>query len=803
MKSGLQTPRSQQWKLFAALLSVACSLTACGGGGGGSSAKSPVPPLNLIAEGAGNVPGVASGLDSLADNGLAVQDALTEAQRVLADRASRERSQQRIGANLNYVRHYTAGKEFNDLVLSAESFGEADQPGTSKAKLGSDGWPLGDFSTALINDQKGTKGLGTTPIGEPGPKYTVVFEGDATVSVINSRAVLGTPSQEVENGKTYTVIPMSFPEGANSMFLVFSHRKGADGKPLALVKNLMVLRPGIEWRSYVKKPVMFTEAFLKHLQPFSTIRFMDWLDTNTEVGKPYSGPEGVWENRPTAITKRTSSGENVPRGQPWERIVELANQRGVDIWINIPPLADEAYAFKLATFLKNGLKYNQRIYVEYGNEMWNSSFKGTRELWASGLAEVIAGTDLGKRLNYDLISEKLDSSGNKRLLSVYQYDYGQRLYVDRLIRMSQEFGKVFPNEMMTRVRPVLTWQLSNPGSTQQILEYTSKNYGPPADYFYALSGAPYFGITAADNKTALALRAQVDALNVARVAAGLSKLDTEQAAYTLAPDVILTSMKQGIKDNVYTQWHELNVMLARKNKLKWIAYEGGPDTFGDASWKNKAIASRDPEMLPICQAHLNQWSLAGGDLFLWFVAGAGTWDTTYGTWPLVENLDVKPGEPGSYKYECMKWAAANDAPVARSRHALPMSFSAGEITTLVGDRSLQLSEVPSARNWGSTGDFRDYVVSAAGSGQSCFNVTMTLKNTSYSKAMPTVPLKILINGEEKLTAPLLSKPVLPQAGSTDVPYGKLCLQQGVSALTLVATQDASFTLETLAFTSAD
>jgi hypothetical protein len=716
---------------------------------------------------------------------------------VIADRLSRARSQQRIGANLSYVRHYTATQEFNDLVMGAESFGDVAVPGSSNATLNAEGWPVGDFSIMLLHDQKGTKGLGTPALGDPKAKYyTIVFSGEADVSVLNSLARLGVPDTKTAPGKT--IIQMSFPEGGNSLSLGFVLRKDKAGKPLQPVTDLQVLRPGVDWQ----KPPMFTDAFLKHLEPFSTIRFMDWLDTNAEVGKSYTGPVGVWDQRPTAKTKRTSSGDNVPRGQPWERIVELSNTRGVDIWINIPPLAGKDYATKLAKFLKDpttGLKYGQRVYVEYGNEMWNTQFQGTLETWASGLSEVVAGTELGKKLDYDL-----KTKGNGRSYTDFQVLYGERLYVERLIQVSEAFREVFGDqEMMSRIRPVLTWQIVNPGTMTEVLDYVLTNYKdkPPAHYFYAMSGAPYYGMAAAD-------LVNTNSLFSNGVKQGKTMAELQAAPYAVSPSDILASMANGIKENPIQQWYEVNVAMARKHKLKWIAYEGGPDTFGPASYLNKAIASRDAKMLGLCQAHLDSWAKAGGDLFMWFVAGAGTWDTVYGTYPLVENLSE-----GGPKYDCMTWASKTDAPMPVSRHPLPASdaaksgdalvMSAGEVTAVSGDKSLQFNDFPAAKLWGAKDQSRDYVVSAANAG--CFNLTFKLKNTAYTKSMTSVPFKLVVNGDAPTSTPvsLAASSVIPPASAlVEVPYayGQVCVPQGISALTLVATENTSLTLESLVFT---
>ena len=106
------------------------------------------------------------------------------------------------------------------------------------------------------------------------------------------------------------------------------------------------------------------------------------------------------------------------RGAAWEYMVELANETGKDLWINVPERATDDYVNKLALLCKYGsdginpytgpqanpawppLNSNLKLYVEFSNEVWNTagSFEQSQDNHNSAIAEVHAG---GSPLNFD------------------------------------------------------------------------------------------------------------------------------------------------------------------------------------------------------------------------------------------------------------------------------------------------------------------------------------------------------------------------------------------------------------------
>lgn len=381
------------------------------------------------------------------------------------------------------------------------------------------------------------------------------------------------------------------------------------------IKNLRVIRPGYD----PAEPPLFTREFLQHIARFKTIRLMDWLETN--------GRDNVttWATR----TDPARTHYAAATGAPWEDIIALANLTRQDIWINIPVRATDEYVEQLAILLKSTLNTQSRIYVEYSNEVWNPMF-----------------TQFG--INVDSAVEEV----RRKPQSALAYDGKKDKYLLAFRRVAQRgkdisdiFRRVFGDDaMMTRIRPVFSGQVVRPHLAEMGLEFIANRYGPPSDYFYAFAGAPYFN---------------------------LGKRQTEEG---LTPGEVLDAFEQSVRDIPAVNLIENNLALAAWYGLPFIAYEGGSDTFGPGSLQAKKQASMDPRMLAICRQYLNNWYASGAGLFMWYTAGAGNWDTQYGTWGLTTDLALD----NAPKIRCMDEIAQAAPPPSSARHQIPGSFDAIE-----------------------------------------------------------------------------------------------------------------------------
>ena len=500
-----------------------------------------------------------------------------------------------LGANLPAISDYSRTHVYVDLVKQARRFGSASSPWDEKAMLGDDGWPAGDFGILLMRDQRGVSNIAGT--------YTVTFDGQATVAPVASRAKI--QHQRYDPATQRTTLELVLPAEADQLALAFT-QTGAG------IKNLQVIRPGYD----AGNPPLFTRAFIDHVQRFGTLRFMDWLRTN-------NNPVTSWSTR--SDPRRTHY--NSSKGVPWEHIVALSNQTGQDIWINVPVAATDDYVRQLAKLLKDTLNARNKIYVEYSNEVWNGQFQ------QYGTSKALAAEEVKANPNSPLV---YDGSRDPN-----QWAY--RRIAKRGKEISDIFRSVFgDSEMMRRIRPIFATQVVNTYASGLGLNFINAVYGPPAQYFYAMAGAPYFN---------LGKQQRVEGLNT---------------------DQVLQAMEQSVVDLPRINEFEKNQALASWYGLPWLAYEGGADSFGPGSHDAKMAANLDPRMQDLCQRYLSSWYKSGGQLFMWFTAGAGNWTTQYGAWELTTDLTITD----TPKIRCMDQIQAGYTPLREGRNKAPGSFDA-------------------------------------------------------------------------------------------------------------------------------
>jgi hypothetical protein len=149
-------------------------------------------------------------------------------------------------------------------------------------------------------------------------------------------------------------------------------------------------------------------------------------------------------------------------------------------------------------------------------------------------------------------------------------------------------------------------------------------------------------------------------------------LGSQQNVETLTTDQVLQAMDSSIKRLPEINRFEKNMALARWHGLPFIAYEGGSDTFGPGSIEAKKNANLDPRMEAVCNRYINTWYANGGQLIMWFNAGAGNWDTQYGAWELTTDLSLTD----TPKIRCVDKSLAGPKPALKGRNTAPGTFSA-------------------------------------------------------------------------------------------------------------------------------
>ncbi|MEZ6317460.1 MAG: hypothetical protein R3B49_01710 [Phycisphaerales bacterium] len=308
------------------------------------------------------------------------------------------------------------------------------------------------------------------------------------------------------------------------------------------------------------------------------------------------------------------------------------------------------------------------VYVEYSNEVWNWQFDQAH--W--NLARAIDDEAAGVPLNYDNIDN--------------EYVWAWRRVAERTRQIADVFRAEFGDaSMMTRVRPVYAAQVAWPQQYVEGLRYLEAVYADPGDYVYALAAAPYFNMGDADDAPGLTTAEVLDALGAG--------IDRWRAGREL----------------------ELIASQAAYYGLAMAAYEGGPDTFGPNNVDAKRDASYDPRMRDLCAEYLDGWNADGGGLFLWYTAGAGSWSTPYGTWPLAEDLTA----PDTPKVEALDAALAVAAPPVTAGIPIPGLVDARQHT----ERPDDWQTATAVLQYLSEGDVYEYLLRSDRLGLARFRVS--------------------------------------------------------------------------------
>ena len=174
---------------------------------------------------------------------------------------------------------------------------------------------------------------------------------------------------------------------------------------------------------------MFTPDFLRALQPFSDIRFMDWAETNRSTVANWSDrvPPGAFSTDGLA-------------GVPYEDMIELCNEAHKDMWINIPALATPAFVRDLAQLIDARLDPGLNVYVEYSNEVWNANFAAFSQAAQRAASNPLIGP------------------------SVSQYEAVADEAADLVVTNGQIFEDVFGPADAGRFRPILGGRRRGTGS---------------------------------------------------------------------------------------------------------------------------------------------------------------------------------------------------------------------------------------------------------------------------------------------------------------------------------------------------
>ena len=233
--------------------------------------------------------------------------------------------------------------------------------GIAMPAFDSNGYPIGLGGLAAQNYALYTMIFTNSAAEYPAGTYTLTFAGAGTVRIQNGNQ----PTQSfTQSGGSGTVFNVNIMDDSRGIIVVIT-----SSDPSNYVRNISLVMPGLQ-QTYQTNP--FNPKFLASLQPFSTIRFLgmmvpDFGSATTSDGQ--SGPLTWAESTPpTYFTQAVQSGISV------EYMVDLCNILHENMWVTMPVNADSEYVTNFAQYVEENLNPNLKVYVEYGNELWNWAY---------------------------------------------------------------------------------------------------------------------------------------------------------------------------------------------------------------------------------------------------------------------------------------------------------------------------------------------------------------------------------------------------------------------------------------------
>lgn len=506
------------------------------------------------------------------------------------------------GINIAGTSDWMPDRLYADLVRTARSFmaPNTNGNGPSTVPVDSNGWPTTDFSFLVwagLDQMQGT--------------YALAFQGQASVTGPNGNIPLTYDAASNTSSGTFQYTNAA----SSSVFLNFSGtRRTASSASGTGVTGIQVMRPitpgATQPHPYSE---LFNRAAKAEIAKFQAIRFMDYLGTN-------SSAQTNWSDRPlpgwASFNRNPGNAYGwVGIGGPLEHVIRLANETGKDVWLNVPARATDDYVRKTAQLFAFGsdgvnpytapqanpvyppLNPGLKLYVEYSNELWNTSsaFRQSADNCQAASNE-LSSTGGNSPLNFDKSWNGVTWTAGG---AGFDWNKCWRRIAKRGAEISTIFRSVYGDQaMMTTVRPVLMSQLGYAGGplfagVQMMLGYYD-NFGgnfvatprPPNYYFYGAGGSAYYGPAVGDTTV----------------------------------DQIFAD--PGMNPSGFTPQLQADMALVSALGLKRVAYEGGPslDRTGGARDAASALAVNDPRMTTAVVNQHNAWTANGGELLTYYQA---------------------------------------------------------------------------------------------------------------------------------------------------------------------------------------
>ena len=399
--------------------------------------------------------------------------------------------------------------------------------GGPRPPVDADGWPRTDAGY-IIQTSSG-QGLGLDPLNRG--RISFQFRGSAR-PLLFGNVEQDSLTYSYDSGKNLTegsFVTVDLGRRFTSIEFMDTSRNGLVGGPGGIT-DLRLMRPsGPDSDVSYSFDSIFIREYVESLQNYTLIRYQrnqvherNWADRTL--------PGYFNQDKGEKTAPKFGVGTLSDNGMSWEYEVMLANESGRDLYVSLPTAATggsildlESYVVKLAKLIKYGsdgvepysspqsnpvyppLNPNLRFYFEFGNELWNTggAFRTNFDILNQlVIQDVLADNADFRAFNYDGLSTELNGNGEYVSMPIWRY----RKLAQRTLQASEIFRGVLGDDaMMSRVRPMLNWQIQNiNGTGSKGLDFLDKYYNNgdgqshvltphPVNYFiYGGGGISYY-----------------------------------------------------------------------------------------------------------------------------------------------------------------------------------------------------------------------------------------------------------------------------------------------------------------------
>lgn len=460
----------------------------------------------------------------------------------------------------------------------------------------------------------------------PAGDYTVRFDGAGTLQFFGASVVSQSAGEIVVN----------VASSANNN-IGFNLTALSNGNP---IRNIRILPPGgvcsnderrvcnsgnpcsagatcaLFTTPGVAEQQVFQPRFLKNVEGFRLLRFMDWMETNSssiEQFADYPTPTSAfWHSVPPQV------------------LADLANRIAADIWINVPHRANNDFIDQFATRLRDNFRADRRVFIEYSNENWNGIFSQSVEIpqqFCPGFADLAAGCQNDGVPGNGIACERNPVTFSQGAAQGPCFQALVRAWGDRSVEIFQRFDTVFGASAADRLVRVVAAQAANPDLGRQVLtrNATGQSFSV-ASRSDAYAIAPYFGTEYCTPDSGI-------------------NPDTHPSVYANLSNFFadLTSRALPTATGFMTNSRSMLTNNFAAEGLRLIAYEGGQHFAGIGGFTFNATcnttfdaANADPRMGALYTQYLNNWKQSG-DEFTHF-SNVGRWGP-FGRWGALEFQD--------------------------------------------------------------------------------------------------------------------------------------------------------------------